>query len=298
MKILISGTTGFIGKHLVQELLEEHHSVYAILRPSSKIDTSAKNASQYVFDGDIEKLIAFMKNEKFDGVIHLASLFLAQHKPGDIKELINSNILFSTNLIEATSKSNTPWFINTGTFWQHYKNQNYNPVNLYAATKQAFEDIAKFYVDAFNLNFVTIKLSDTFGPNDTRPKIFNLWSKAIATNETLGMSPGKQKIDINHIENVVGAFLHMATLLQKDTKKALKSKSFAVSSGKIITLRELAKIFSHVTRKLLNINWGEKPYRPREVMIPWNKGEVIPGWKPRISLEEGIRKTFYKQNGE
>ena len=138
MKLLISGTTGFIGKNLVERLLKENHTIFAIVRPSSNPELLEKSVTPYIFDGKINNLISFIQKEKFDGVIHLASLFLAGHKPEDIKGLVESNVLFSTQLLEASVKSEVSWFINTGTFWQHYKDKKYSPVNLYAATKQAF----------------------------------------------------------------------------------------------------------------------------------------------------------------
>jgi nucleoside-diphosphate-sugar epimerase len=51
-------------------------------------------------------------------------------------------------------------------------------------------------------------------------------------------------------------------------------------------------MFENISKTKLNINWGTKPYGKREVMVPWNKGKKIPGWKPRISLQEGIKKTL------
>lgn len=295
MKILITGATGFIGGHLIKRLRNDGHQVCAVVRITSDTNSFAKkNIPFFVFNDDINYFIDFLEQEKFDGIIHLASLFLAQHKTEDIRSLIDSNVYFSTALIESAVKARIPWFINTGTFWQHGGNKSYAPVNLYAATKQAFMDIARYYGDIGAINFATIQLSDTFGPNDTRPKVFNLWAKTIKEHGVLGMSPGNQKIDISYIDNVIDAFVQLTTLLEKDGGHKLNGRIFAVSSGKIMTLRKLADLFTRTTKSRLNINWGDKPYRPREVMIPWNKGKPVPGWKPKVSLEEGIQRTFCK----
>ncbi|MFA6587797.1 MAG: NAD(P)-dependent oxidoreductase [Patescibacteria group bacterium] len=291
MKLLISGATGFIGNYLVKRLLAEGHEIFIVVRPSSK-EIPAENIGSYVFDGDTGKLIDFMRQNNFNGIIHLASLFLAQHTTQDIKALIDSNVLFSTNLLEAASKSEVPWFINTGTFWQHFQNSTYSPVNLYAATKQAFEDIAKYYIETSNINFVTLKLCDTFGPNDTRKKIFNLWMKIGKSGETLDMSKGEQIIDISYIENVIDGYIYLINLLSQDDSKKLQGRSFALKSNERMTLKNLAKLFEEVTNTKLNINWGKKKYRLREVMVPWENGETIPGWQPKISLREGIKRTF------
>lgn len=292
MKLLISGTTGFIGTHLRKRLLDDGHSLTVILATGSA-PLSDTSITSYVYDGDIDHLVVFTESGHFDGVIHLASLFLAQHKTQDIKGLIDSNLLFATSLLEASAKAKIPWFINTGTFWQHYQNSDYSPVNLYAATKQAFEDIARFYYETSPIDFVTLKLCDTFGPDDPRPKIFNLWLRNSQSQETLDMSTGEQIIDISYIDNVIDGYLLLIKLLSEDKDSRLSGKSFAIRSDERMTLKELSKVFEKVTKTKLRINWGKKDYRPREVMIPWDKGEKIPGWEPRVSIEEGISKTFH-----
>ncbi len=292
MKLLISGATGFIGEHLITRLQKEKHAIFIVVRPSTKEESFPKKIKTYVFDNNIENLTVFMKKEKFDGVIHLASLFLAQHKSEDIKNLIDSNVFFGTTLLEAAAKSGISWFINTGTFWQHYKNKAYSPVNLYAASKQAFESLAQYYVETTPINFVTIKLSDTFGKNDTRPKIFNLLSKLRTTGETLLMSPGKQILDINYIENITDGYIRMITLLSGKEGLSLRGKSFTISAKKRLTLQQLVEVFEKVTKSKLSITWGGRAYRDREVMVPWNKGIQIPGHKQKYSLEDGIREIL------
>lgn len=275
MKILVSGATGFVGSHLLPRLKESGHEMHTVERGKTSI----------------AELAELMGRERFDGIIHLASVFLSEHTPDDVPRLIESNVLLGTSLLEAASRHGAPWFINTGSYWQHYQDAAYSPVNLYAATKQAFEDIGTFYAEAREINFVTLTLFDNFGPGDTRPKIFNLWQKAMETGEELRMSPGEQCMDVTYIENVIDGYLRAIELVSEDTEQKLRGRSFMLS-GERMSLKELASTFEEATGKSLNIAWGAKPYRPREVMIPWQKGEVLPGWQPKISLKEGIRRTF------
>jgi nucleoside-diphosphate-sugar epimerase len=296
MKILVSGATGFIGKYLLAQLEKDRHNLWILVRPNSDTEFLAESQiKHYTLDGDIAQLTKFMEKEKFDGVIHLASLFLAQHQPQDVQGLIESNVLFGTTLLDAAVQAKVPWFINTGTFWQHYDDQDYSPVNLYAATKQAFEDIAKYYLTVSPINFVTLQLSDTFGPKDTRPKVFNLWLKIAESGETLDMSPGEQLIDISYIGNVIDGYAQLIKLFHDGRGAELRGQVFALSSGQPLKLKDLAKIFEQTTGRKLRINWGAKDYRPREIMVPWNRGKSIPGWNPTVSLQEGIRQTFNEQ---
>ena len=197
MKILVTGATGFIGQNLVKVLLDKNYEVHCIVRVDSNTSNISQNITIFKYDQNIGGLIEYFNEQKFDGLIHLASLFLATHTKDDISNLISSNIKFGTELLEACKVSDVKWFINTGTFWQNYENEDYNPVNLYAATKEAFENIAKYYIETSNLIFTTIKLNDTFGANDTRNKVFNIWNKIPKSGEILDMSAGEQIIDIS-----------------------------------------------------------------------------------------------------
>lgn len=287
MKIILTGATGFIGKHLHKELQKNGIDVYLIERKGSR------QADKFIYDGNnAEELCKFFESIKPDGIIHLASLFLSEHKTADICNLISSNILFGTHLLEAAKRSSTRWFINTGTFWQNYQNAEYSPVNLYAATKESFQDIALYYTATCGLIFSTIKLSDTFGPGDTRTKIFNLWDKIALSGETLGMSAGEQIIDISYIEDVISAYIILVGHMNSGQAAKFNNTEFVVSNKQKVTLKELAHIFETTTSKKLNIIWGERTYREREVMIPWQNGITLPGWEQKYTISDAIKKMY------
>jgi len=51
----------------------------------------------------------------------------------------------------------------------------------------------------------------------------------------------------------------------------------------------LASVYENATSSKLNINWGARPYREREVMTPWENGVLVPGWTPKMDIVEGIK---------
>ena len=269
MRILVTGATGFVGQHLLPYLDKQGHEVYALVRPStdgSKVYTN----HLYVFEDDIEHLASYLLENHVDGIIHLASLYIAQHKPADIKNIVTSNVYLGTAVMEAAVKAGVKWFLNTGTIWQNYNVEPYSdrycPVNLYAASKQAFMDMAKYYTEVSDIRFCTLKLCDTYGANDTRRKIFALFEQIAKTGECLKMSPGEQKLDIVHIDNVVRDFEALAEKL--DNGEQLREE-YVVSSGRQKSLKEIAKQYEIDHQVILNIEWGGRPYRKREVMVPY-----------------------------
>jgi CDP-paratose synthetase len=289
--ILITGATGFIGRHLVPRLLSEGYYIYITLT-ENEINPFPKDVKVIVANNNnIEGGREIFRQYNIDGIIHLAAYVQSYvHDSLDISKLINSNILFGTQILDYAAEANVSWFINTGTYWQNYQKLGYSPVNLYAATKQAFEDIARYYIETNRITFCTIRLFDTYGPNDTRPKIFNLWNKVARSGEVINMSPGDQLIDISYIDDIIDAYILLKNQLFEKSRTIKNGSIFTLMAEKRYSLKELARIFEETTGKKLNINWGGQPYREREVMIPWESGMRLPGWEPKISIIEGIRK--------
>jgi len=286
---LVTGATGFVGSHLARRLVREDWQVHIVSRAESRLPDAAEFAhvTNHLHDGSTEGMVRCVAQAKPDVVFHLASLVLSQHETRDIDALIQSNVLFGNQLLEAMKVNEVNALINTGTFWQHYNNENYNPVCLYAATKQAFEAILEYYVQACGVKAITLELFDTYGPDDPRPKLFNLLNKAAITGKPLDMSAGEQLIDLVHIDDVVEAYLIAANRLFEENVS--QHETYAVSSGQPLPLRKLVELYAAVTEQVVPVNWGTRPYRDREVMVPWNRGRVIAGWSPKISLAEGFR---------
>ncbi|MFT0713960.1 NAD-dependent epimerase/dehydratase family protein [Flagellimonas lutimaris] len=294
MNIFVSGATGFIGSHLIKQLLKLGHSITVNLRPGKETSFNSNVKTHTLGKGDIESDIDFFRREDFDGIIHLASLYITNHKSYEVSDLIDSNVKFGSYLLECASKASVNWFINTGTFWQNYQDEDYSPVNLYAATKQAFESIMQFYSETNQIKTCTLRLSDTFGQNDPRPKIFSLWERIAKSGETLPMSQGEQIIDINHISNVVHAFITLAGHLQNEPWNIKSGAVYALNAEKRYSLKELSIIFERVMETKLNIAWGDLDYREREVMVPWSKGVSIPDYFPVVTIEEGLKELKWK----
>jgi nucleoside-diphosphate-sugar epimerase len=286
---LVTGATGFIGGNLIRLLIRDNWKVHVIIRRDSNLDglvDCIDSLQVERIDGNYESIETAVKNSNPDVVFHLASLFLAQHQASDVSQLVESNILFPALLLEAMHRSGIRNLINTGTSWQHFQNKEYCPVNLYAATKDAFERLIEFYVEANGFKVKTLKLFDTYGPGDKRKKLFYLLRQAGRSGEPLSMSPGEQLINLVYGEDVAQAFLLAGQQLLKQTTTC--HEKYGVASKQLLSLRDLVSIYSKSTGMMINVNWGALPYRPREVMIPWAECNLVPQWQPLMPLGEGI----------
>jgi nucleoside-diphosphate-sugar epimerase len=295
--VLITGISGFLGRYIAENYKSCGWEVHGILRKSSRKKTvisyiSSSNLHQ--MSGDHSSINSIMRKVKPDLVVHLASLFISEHNPENIDDLILSNILFGVKLLEAMRINNIKKIINAGTSWQNFKAANYCPVNLYAATKQAFSDLLEYYVDAEGFSAVTLKLTDTYGYDDHRKKIINLLSQAISDRKILEISPGEQLVDLVHGCDVAECFRIVGAELLSNEEKG--HSQFYVGSGKPISLKSLVKIMEEICGVTVPVIWGARNYRDREVMIPF-EGNTYPGWKPKIKLRDGLR-VILKNNSE
>lgn len=296
-RALVTGATGFIGSHLVRRLVLEGWQVHIVVRHESmlcQLKEAQGRVLTHQYDGTTERMIAIMREVQPDMVFHLASLFIAEHNPQDVAPLILSNLLMGTQLLEAMKQVSIKCLVNTGTAWQHYEDRDYSPVCLYAATKQAFEAVLQYYNEAVGIRSVTLKLFDTYGPEDSRPKLFHLLAKVLKEQMPLAMSPGEQYVDFVYIDDVVNAFMVAANRLHISPEP--RSEIYAVSSGEPIKLKELVALYGKFAGTTLPIQWGGRPYRLREVMMPWKLGGVLPGWHPQVGLAEGISRTLSLKN--
>jgi len=287
---LITGAAGFIGGVLARRLLTEGWQVHVLLgRACRREPLAGLEVVAHAHDGTTEGMLAILEAARPDVVFHLASLFLTDHQPGDLQGLTASNILFPLQLVEAMAVTGARNLVNTGTSWQHFGTAGYRPVNLYAATKQAFEDLLPYYHEARGLSCTTLKLFDTYGPGDPRRKLVPILLEAARTGEPLGLSPGEQILDLVHVEDVAQAFLDAGRRLL-DSPPVLDT--FLVSADRL-TVRDLVQRIQEALGRPIQARWGQRPYRPREVMVPLDPADrLLPGWGPARDLREGLRATF------
>jgi nucleoside-diphosphate-sugar epimerase len=295
-KVLLTGATGYIGSNIARTLLDEGYEVHIIMRPYSKTDLLSDIKEKiriHVFGGSTQELIDIFAQITPYLVVHLAALYVAEHTAEDIESMLNSNIYFGTQVLEAATKSGVKHFINTGTYWQNYNGEEYNPVNLYAAMKQAFESILKYYIEISEMRTVTVKLIDTYGPFDPRPKIMSLLKRAAENSDKLEMSPGEQEVGFVYIDDVVRGFLLAIQAVQRLDPHM--RASYVVAPDKYYVLKDVVKTFEDVYGKRINIVWGKRPYRKREILkINICEPNILAGLR-LVSLDEGIRMMLEKE---
>lgn len=286
-KVLISGATGFIGSEVTRELIYLNADVAVITRTQP----SVAPVNWIKVEDDQPFPVKEVENFHPHIVIHLATLFKASHDESDIRPLIRSNIEFGTHLLDVATHLRAT-FINVSSYWQHHNGEPYSPVSLYAATKQAFLDIAQYYAE-LGLDFRNLTIYDTYGLRDQRNKIVSQLINAGMNKQRIDMGSGDQLINLLFLEDVVSAIFQLAELSAWKQSQAL---DYVVRTESSISIRELVEVIEKVTHSEIEANWGARPARMREMTSDWCFGKLLPGWEQSVSLEDGIRICWQELN--
>jgi nucleoside-diphosphate-sugar epimerase len=288
-RALVTGVTGFVGAHVARALLADGAEVHAVVRPGARLDRVPDLRDRVVLhvdDGSTDALARAVEVARPSTVYHLATNFVAEHSASDVAALVDDNVRFPTRLVDALGGQQCV-FVNVGTAWQHVDGARYRPKNLYAATKQAFEDVLRFSVVRGQLQAVTVNLYDSYGPHDHRGKLLAALLAALRTGEVLGVSSGVQLVDLVHVDDVVRGLRGAASCCAAESLPA-DVPYFSLSSGRPCTLRELVDVLGAVAGRPVPVEWGARPDRAGDMTSPWDAGPPVPGWSPQVDLETGL----------
>ncbi len=287
-KVLITGVTGYIGSHLAKALLPEYE-VYGLVRTPLHTEYIADFQGQLHLlpvDGTYASIHSAVQSAQPDLVYHLAAYYTGAHGAKDTPKLVDSNITFGAYLLEAMSACGIPALAYATTYMTHYRGADYCPVNLYAATKQAFSDLMSYYTDAGLMRAATLVISDTYGPGDRRPKVLNVVRRAARTGERVALSAGNNPYDVVYIDDIVSAFRILGERLLRGD---FRNDSFQAVPESPLSLRETVELMLRVNHLALDAGWGERPAAEREMAEPLRLFPTPPGWRPRVPLDVGLK---------
>lgn len=286
MNFLITGASGYIGKKIIEKLHKEGHSVSVVIRKTSNIDDVKEYIDNVILNNSYEDVYEKISNIKPKFYINVSGKYYGSHSINTIKEMIEANISFPTIILDAVVKAGCHKVIHTSSVQQCFKGENYNPVNLYAATKQSFEDILKFYTESEAIKLIVLQLFDTYGADDSRNKIFNR-IRNLKEDESFDLSPGMQKMYLCYIDDVVEAY--MVAIRQLLCENDGFMGKYAIRGDKPIELRKFVDMYCTLMDREYLLNWGKRDYMKREIMDPTDYGKVLPNWCMKVSYEEGIK---------
>lgn len=290
--VVLTGATGFVGRHLVPRLLTAGHEVIVVRRPSTDLSVLGPAAAQVhevVDTGDVRRLTADLSRMAPRTLLHLATHYVNAAQDGDIADLYEANVVFGGRVLHAFGAAGGSAVVYTSTFSQHRGGAAFDPTNLYAATKQALADVLRHYAANAAFTVVDLELFDTFGAGDPRTKIWRLLMDAARTGVPLATTPGHQLLSPLHVTDAAGALLRATGLT---AELAQGYHSYSAPGPRVLSLRDAVALFAEVNGIDVPVDWGAREYSGNEVFDFSLHGDRLPGWDPEVPVAEGFRELW------
>jgi len=284
--ILITGATGFLGSHLLSELISLNFNIIILKRSTSKIWRIEHLKEKYIsYDIDLEAINkAFIENN-IDIIIHTACNYGRDIE--SVHEIIESNLLFGLKILELAIANGVKTFINTDTLLPR-------DLNSYSLSKKHMVDWLKYKSNMIKV--INLKIEHIFGPKDSGNKLVPWILTQLKENKKeIKLTKGTQKRDFIFIDDIILAFL----VVINKSGNLPKYTEFEVGTGKLTSVKDfiilLKKEFEEISgptkTKLL---FGEIDYRENEIMsiIVENKKLIDLGWFVKTNLNKDIKKCI------
>ena len=303
---LVTGGAGFIGSHIVCELVRQGQQVTVLDNLSSgkpKNLESVKDKITFI-QGDIcDFSSVLVACQGIDYVLHLAALSSVAQSMKKPQETAEINVQGTVNVLEAARQCHAKRviFLSSAAIYGTrlelpYKEET--PADCqspYALSKLAGEQACKLYTQVYGLETVILRGFNVFGlgqnPNSDYAAVIAKFMQLAAENKPLDIDwDGLQSRDFVNVKDVVQANLLAAT-------SGVPGEIYNVASGHTYTLLELADTIEKIScRKLERVSRPKRPGDVHESSADISKITAL-GYKPTITLEEGLREMWQGKTG-
>ncbi|HEX7042126.1 MAG TPA: NAD-dependent epimerase/dehydratase family protein [Patescibacteria group bacterium] len=298
-KILITGGSGFVGANLIRSLINSKHEVNLLLRKKTNIWRINNILSQVnIYDSDLldkKALSTIVAKIKPDYIFHLAA-HGAYSSQTNLDEMIATNIIGLSNLLEASLAISYKCFVNTGSSSEYgYKQKPMKetdllqPESFYAATKASATYLSQVFAKKYNKPIITFRLFSVFGPYEDPTRLIPTAITSALSNKTLALTSGIVKRDFIYVEDVVKAYL------QTMKKKIKPGEIYNIGTGKQYSNDDVAKIIKSLNNNKLKIKKGAFSKRSWDtnywIANSQHSKEDL-SWIAGTPLKDGLKKTY------
>ena len=306
-RIFLTGVTGFIGSELARKLCKEYE-VYGLVRTTSNksaldpiSDILLKIEIRYGNLTDFAAIKKIVKDVSPHYIVHLGAATAVRHSFENPLEFQETNHLATVNLVHvALDLPEFKNFIFASTM-ETYGDQEQKlpfkedlplkPLSPYAVAKVASDYYIRMAGKAFGLPYIISRACNTYGRKDNAGFIVEYIITQMLNNEPIYIGSPHAIRDLMYVDDHVNAYV-MAL------KSDIKNEVFNFSTSTATTMKELAEKIKEIIGYQKDIIFSFPPgYPSRPVVDPYlsldaSKAKTLLGWEPKVSLEEGLKKTI------
>jgi dTDP-glucose 4,6-dehydratase len=306
MRVLVAGGTGFIGSHLIPELLEKGYDVWELQRyVTGRIGKPHSIKTVYADLNDGFAVSKAIRTVKPEAAIHLASVSAVAYSYEHPQEVMETNLIGTTNLAEACLREshNFKRFLFAGTS-EEYGNNGFEiqveinplkPASPYAVSKVACENYLNYMNDAYDFPITILRPFNTYGRKADYHFLIEKTIVQMLSQKVVRLVDPTPVRDWMYVEDHVNAYLECL----ENEKAANQIFNFCTGTG--YTVKDTVDKIAKLTDFKGEIQWGSAPQRPTEsktIAGSYEKAKRILGWEPKWALERGLDQIikWWKEN--
>jgi UDP-glucose 4-epimerase len=299
-RCLVTGASGFVGNNLARRLLEEGHEVHVLLR-KGHTDWNLRNILAdlriHLVDlRDKRGLISLLANIRPEWIFHLAA-FGAYSWQTDVEQMLQTNVLGTTNLIDAALNCDFEAFVNTGSS-SEYGFKDYppsedvglEPNSYYAVTKASATLFCRYTARNRNRHMPTLRLYSAYGPYEHPSRLIpTLVSKGLSNLLPPLVDPNISR-DFVYVDDVIQAYLLAATVRDQSP-----GEIFNVGTGVQTSIREVVDIARMEMGITAEPEWGSMENRSWDTatwICNYQHIRAVLGWSPEHDFRAGLKATI------
>lgn len=301
MKVLVTGGAGFIGSHLVRQLLAAGNEV-TVLDNVSTGDWGHLPAGCEEWEMDIrsQEIIPRIMKARFDAIVHLAAQTMVNVSIDDPAFDAMQNVVGTVNVLEAARKSEVGRVIFASTAAGYgdvaetelpiKEQQALQPMSFYGLSKVTVEKYLAMYKEVFGLDYVALRFANVYGERqgDTgEGGVISIFAKRVAAGKGITIyGDGEQTRDFIYAGDIAAG---ICAALATENVNAV----YNLSTSTETSLNELVKIMEDITWKKVDVSYGAvRTGDIRRSVLDNSMAVQNLGWKPQTSLKKGLKNTI------
>jgi CDP-glucose 4,6-dehydratase len=308
----VTGAYGMLGGWLVRALLDRGHRVVVLKRDraiGSALETEGLEARCHVVHGDVADAALMARvvvEEEVGTIFHLAAQTIVGAANQSPASTFTTNITGTWAVLEAARTGGAQRVVVAASdkaYGEHAtlpytEDMALQPRFPYDVSKAATDLIARSYWSTFGLPVATTRFANLYGGGDLNPSrlIPELVAAVLDGRAPRIRSDGTPERDFLYVEDAVDAYLAIAAALDRPAgPDSARGEAFNAGGGRPISVREVVDTLGRVAGAPLNAVYDPASTTPGEISrqyVDVGKIERVCGWRPRVGLEEGLRRTL------